>query len=328
MTLSLSTESLLRKAVLNVTGPGGDVGTADFGGAGQAPLSLEQVAEFIELMAAQQVMLPEVRRVTSSASKWQESIIDMGGRIAKPGVEATRLGASDREKPTTGIVEMSTVLLRAEIPVSDEVFEDNVAGQNLVNSIERLIADRFGYDIEDLMVNGDTGSGDPYLAQLDGWLAQATASGNSLDASTYGQDYQEIFQLMLQSVPHRHLRNLRAQGRFYVPQASEFKYRDLLAARGTNLGDLMLTSDNELRYQGILIKGVPSFGILAGAPDTSDFLLCNPMNLYAGFHRAMKFETWRDPREGATSFVVTARVDAKIAVPEATVIAYDVNVEP
>lgn len=327
--MSLSTESLLRKAVLNVTGPGGDVGTADFGGAGQAPLSLEQVSEFIELMAAPQVMLPEVRRVTSSAQKWQESIIDMGGRIAKPGVEANRLAAGDREKPTTGMVEISTVLIRAEIPVSDEVFEDNVAGANLVNSIERLISDRFGYDIEDLMVNGDTtiGGADPYLDLLDGWLKQAEDNGTALDGSTYGQDYQEIFQVMLQSVPHRFLRNLRAQGRFYVPQASEFKYRDLLAARGTNLGDLMLTTDNELRYQGILIKGVPSFGITAGSPDTSKFLLCNPQNLYAGFHRNMKFETWRDPREGATSFIVTARVDAKIAVPEAVVCAFDVNVE-
>ena len=70
-----------------------------------------------------------------------------------------------------------------------------------------------------------------------------------------------------------------------------------------------------------------SFGVTAGSPDTSSFLLCNPNNLYAGYHRAMKFETWRDPREGATSFIVTARVDAEVAVPEATVIATSVNVE-
>ena len=78
------------------------------------------------------------------------------------------------------------------------------------------------------------------------------------------------------------------------------------------------------------ILGCPSLdaGIASGSPDTSAILLTNKNNLYAGFHRNMKFETWRDPREGATSFVVTARVDAKIAVPNATVLAYSVNVEP
>lgn len=321
----LTPEALLQKAVLNVTGPGGDVGTADFGGANQAPLSVEQVTQFIELMSAPQVMLPEVRRVTSSASKWQESIISFSDRITKLGVEATRLAAGDREKPGTDLVEISTILLRAEVPVSDEVFEDNVAGANLVNSLERLIADRFGFDVEDLLINGDTSLNDGSLLDgLDGWLVQAVAGGNTVNGATYGKDYQAIFKALIQGLPQRYLRNLRAQGRFYVPQTTEFEYRDILAARGTALGDLSLTSDNELRYQGILIKGVPAFGI--ANDDTSHILLANPMNLYAGFHRAMKFETWRDPREGATSFIVTARVDAKIAVPAAVAVATDVDV--
>jgi hypothetical protein len=42
----------------------------------------------------------------------------------------------------------------------------------------------------------------------------------------------------------------------------------------------------------------------------------------------MKFETFRDPREGATSFLVTCRVAPNIAVRNATVCATSVNVEP
>jgi HK97 family phage major capsid protein len=325
----LSTEQLLRKALAVTDGNAGAHLTgsgADFGGAGQAPLSVEQVTAFIELMAASQTMLPDVRRVTSSSAKWQESIIDFGARIARPGIEATRLsGTGDytRAKPATGIVEISTVLLRAEVPVSDEVFEDNVAGGGLVNSIERLIADRFGYDIEELLINGDTGSGDAYLALLDGWLAQAQADGTAIDGSTYGKDYQEIFRVLLNSLDDRFKRQLESDWRFYLPQRTVEQYRDLLSSRGTPLGDLMLTGTGELRYQGILIKGVPNFAVTA---DASSILLAHRSNLYAGFHRAMKMETYRDPREGATSFVVTARVDAQVAVPEATVIAYDVDV--
>jgi HK97 family phage major capsid protein len=328
--MALSTEELLRKALVVTDGNQGahltGVG-ADFGAAGQAPLSVEQVTQFIELMAASQVMLADVVTKTSAAAKWQESIIDFGARIARPGVEATRLtnaGDYTFAKPSTGIVELSTVLLRAEIPVSDEVFEDNVAGQGFVQSLERLISDQFGFDIEELFVNGDTISGaDNYLKLLDGWLATAKSDGNAIDGSTYGQDYQEVFRVLLNTLPDRFKRNLEQDGRFYLPKRTEEKYRDILSSRGTALGDLMLTGTGELRYQSIKVVGVPSFGITA---NKSSILLANRNNLYAGYHRNMKFETWRDPREGATSFIVTARVDAKVAVPEATAVAYDVDV--
>ncbi len=325
----LSTEELLRKAVLSATAgdPGALAGsqTSDFDGAGQAPLSVEQVTEFIELLSAGQTMLKDVRQVTSTAAKWQESILDFGGRIAKPGTEATRLSDGDRAKPTTGKVEISTVLLRAEIPVSDETMEDQVAGPRIVNSIQRMIADQFGYDIEDLLVNDDGQAGGTWNSLLPngGWLYNCKTNGNSLDATSYGQDYQEIFRALLEDMPDRFRRGLETDGRFYIPKRTEVKYRDILASRGTALGDMTLTGTGDLVYQGIRIVGVPTFGI---DTNKSYFLLANRNNLYAGFHRAMTFETWRDPREGATSFIATARVDAEVAVPDATCIAYNVDV--
>jgi hypothetical protein len=337
----LSTEQLLRKAVLSVTdGSAGAPANSngDFGGAGEAALSIEQVTQFIELMAAQQVMLTEARTVTSSAAKWNESILDMNGRIMRPGIEAQRLAEGQRRKPATGIVEISTVLGRAEIPVSDETMEDNVAGSNIVASIQRLIADQAGFDVEDLFVNGDTASTDAWLALTNGWLKQATSGGsgagndtpNTFSASSFGQDYQAIFKKMIQTMPKRYLRNLKINGRFYVPVTLEQAWRDVLASRVGALGDLSLTQSNDLTYQGVKIVSAPSFdaGIVAGSPDTCSILLSNNTNLYAGYHRAMKFETFRDPREGATSFIITCRVDPKVAVINATVTATSVDVEP
>jgi len=318
--MSISNEQLLRKATLSST---------DFGGSGEAPLSVAQVDQFIELMSAEQVMLNDVRTVTSTSSKWQESIVDFSSRIARAGTEGSRLGSGDQVKPSTGIVEISTVLLRGEVPVTDEVMEDNVARDNFADSLERTIASRFGYDIEDLMVNGDTASGDSYLAQFNGWLKLAQgAGGNVTAASSYGQDYQEIFKQLLVSLPDRHKRNLAQTGRFYVPKRLEEKYRDILSTRGTPLGDVTLEGNNALKYQGIEIRGVPSFAIASGSPDTGNVLLAHSDNLYAGFRRSMTMETYRDPREGATSFVITARVDAKIAVVGATAVATSVSVEP
>lgn len=315
----ISNDELLRKATLT---------TDDFDGAGEAPLSVEQVREFIKLFSAEQAFLPDVRRVTANAAKWEESIVDFGGRITHSGTEATRLVEGDREKPSTGNVEISTVLLRAEVPVSDETLEDNVAQSGFANDLEVLIADQFGTDVEELLVNGDTSHPtDTYLQLLDGWLVQAqdvSAGGNVVDAATDGQDYQSIFKKLLQSIPNRFKRRLVQDGRFYVPITLEENYRDILSDRGTPLGDMTLTGTGELRYQGILIKGCASIDI--ADDDTSNVLLANRNNLYAGFRRSMTMETWRDPREGATSFVVSARVDGKIAVPAATSVATNVDV--
>lgn len=310
----ISNEDLLRKATLT---------THDFGGENAAPLSIEQVGEFIKLLSVGQTLLSDTRRVTANAQKWVEPILDFNGRITRPGVQGTRLKDQERAKPHTGNVSISTELLRAEVPVSDETLEDNVGGPGLANDLEELIADQFGFDVEDLLLNGDTNSSDPYLALLDGWLVQAQNGGHVVDASGDDQDYQAIFKKLLQSIPQRHKRNLRVDGRFYVPITVEENYRDILSARGTPLGDIMLTGQNELRYQGIQIVGVPTIEV--DEDERTNILLTNRNNLYSAFRRAMTIESFRDPREGATSFIVTARADGKIAIPDAVAIATDVD---
>lgn len=316
--MALSNDELLAKAVFDTTA---------FGGAGEAPLAIEQVTSFIELMTAGQDMLPTVQTKTSAAPKWQESIIDFAGnRIAQPGIQGTR--NSTRSAPGTGIVEMNTVLLRAEVPVVDEVLEDNVAGPALSGSLERLIADQFGYDIEEMLVNAVYNGTTPSttLDLLDGWVKQAKNLGNVVAASSYGEDYQAVFKELILALPDRFKRNIENDGTFYVPKRLVYIYRDILASRETVGGDMYLTQSGDLQYQGIKITGVANLAIASGAPDTSNIILGHKSNFYAGFQRAMKFETFRDPREGAMSFVVTARVDAKIAVPSAVSIATSVNV--
>jgi hypothetical protein len=318
--MGISTEELLQKAVFDTTA---------FGGAGEAPLAIEQVTTFIELMTAGQDMLPLVSTKTSNAPKWQESILDFAARIAKPGVQGVRLTTGDRSIPVTGLVEMNTVLLRAEIPVADEVWEDNVAGQALRGSLETLIADRMGFDVEELMVNGDLSSGDAYLALLDGWVVQATNDGNVVSASADGQDYMSIFRKLKLALPNRFKRRIEVDGAYFVPTVVETLYRDLLSNRETaSLGDLSLTTANILQWQGIPVVGVANLAVTAGTPDTSNFILGHKQNFYAGYQRRITAETFRDPREGAMSFVLTARVDAKIAVPSAVAIATSCNVEP
>ncbi len=316
--MTTKNETYLKKAILTTT----DLGTG-------ATLNPEQADEFLRLAIAPQVMLPEVRTVRSSATKWQEAKIDFGSRILRPGVEGERLTYEERAKPTTGYVEISTVLVKGEVPISDEVMEENVEREGFADTIVQMVAEGSGRDLEELFIRGDTGSPDGYLAQLNGWLKQAEvgAGAHVYDAAADGQDYQSIFKKLLLALPDQYKRDIENM-RFYVPVRLEEIYRDQLSARGTPLGDQTLQGKTPLTYQGIKIRGVPLFPIAPGASDTSKVLLTHRLNLYAGYRRQIRLETYRDPREGATSFIVTARADAKIAVIPATALAYNVNVEP
>jgi HK97 family phage major capsid protein len=338
--MPLSNEELLLKAESNTSQLGhfGAAGAND----GLAPLSLEQADEFIRLMTVGQSMLKDVKVVTNPANKWEQPIIEFSGRITKnnaqhANLEGERLTNAERSKPSTGKLILSSHLLRAEVPITDEVFEDVAARADFRESLTALIADRVGNDIEDLLLNGDTAHPtDTYLTQMDGWIKQAKTAGSGAgnatvhvyNASADGQDYQAIFRRLLIDMPDRFKRNLESDGRFYVPQRLVEKYRDQLSARGTAMGDMMLTQGGELKYQGILIKPVVTLATTAGSPDTSHVLLTNRNNLFAGFRRQVTFETWRDPREGVTSFIVSARVDGKVAIRDACSVATNVDIEP
>jgi HK97 family phage major capsid protein len=319
--MPLSNQELLQKATLS---------TADFGTAGvTAPFTIEQVDEFIRLAITPQVLLPEVRNVRSDAVKWQESKIDFASRIMRPGTEGVRLADVDRAKPTTGVVEISTVLIRGEVPVTDEVMEDQVERAGFADTLMAMIAEAVGRDVEELMIAGDVAvvGTDPYLGLFDGWLkkARTLAGAHLYNAAADGQDYQAIFSRLLQMIPDKYKRVL-TDFRYYLPMRTTEKYRDMLSRRGTPMGDLMLAGNGELTYQTIPIRGVPLIPITAGGTDTSYILLTNPRNLYAGWHRAIRLEKWRDPREGVTSFVITARVDAEIGNVGATAVASNVDV--
>jgi hypothetical protein len=110
----------------------------------------------------------------------------------------------------------------------------------------------------------------------------------------------------------------------------EQAWRDILASRVGALGDLSPHAVERPDVPGHQDRVGPDLRRWhrAGSPDTAAILLSANSNLYAGYHRAMKFETFRDPREGATSFIITCRVDPKVAVINATVTATSVNVEP
>jgi hypothetical protein len=53
-------------------------------------------------------------------------------------------------------------------------------------------------------------------------------------------------------------------------------------------------------------------------------ILIHPSNIYVGFHRRVRIERWRDPREMCTYFIPSVRFAVAIADPNAAVLAYNI----
>lgn len=312
---------LLAKSALTT----GSLGTL---AGGTGVLAPEQAAKFLQIAVQQQVIAPDANVVVHTAPKWQQPKAFFGGRVLAAGTESTRLSSGQQANPTLQNVEISTNLLRGEVPVSDEFLEDNIEREGFADTLMELIASAVGRDLEELYIRGDTTSTDTYLAVLNALIfAFQQAGTHTVSATPIGQDYQTLFLTMLEAMPIQFRRD-PTQLRFYVPVTVADGYRNQIASRGTPLGDEYLMGSRPLAYGGVPVLPVPMM-IGTGVGNNTDagnkILLTHPKNIYIGFRRQVRIETFRDPREGTTSFVVTVRTDVKLGHIDASVIATNVT---
>jgi HK97 family phage major capsid protein len=299
-------------------------------------LSPTQFRTFLRMVMDQSVLVGESRQETSLSTKFEVPRISLNDRLLRNGTEAQRLADVDRKKPVTGLVTLSTALFKGEVLAADEFFEDNVEQAAAADTLMTMIAEAVGRDVEEIAIKSDTtrtGGEDSTLDQFDGILKSyqtGLPAGQRIDASAIGTAT-DLFRTMIEALPAKYRRSY-AKLRFYVPTVVADSYHDELTERGTPLGD-SATTDNlipTLRYRGVPIVGVP---LLSGIDDVngsevdySTFAwLTDPKNTIFGWHRRVRIERFRDPREGATSFLPTVRFDVKHADPSYGVLASSVD---
>lgn len=326
----------IQKAVL--TSPDFDgVTTPGLGGY----LSPQQVLTFLRLAIDETVIMNEARIETDINPKFEVPRISMNDRILRPGTQATRVLEADRVKPATGLMSLSTVLLKGEVPVSDEVFEDQVERGALADTIMEMVAQAVGRDVEEIAIKSDTvrdpGGTDPaadaVLDLLEGLVKSATTNfvtAQKVDCSALTTP-EAVFRKMLEALPDKYRRQYTAL-RYYTSITVKDRYHDSLTKRGTALGDTATTSNltESLAYRSIPVRGVP---LLSGASTVNGAainyskyaFLTDPRNIVFGFQRRIRIERFRDPREGATSILPTLRFDVDWANPEASVMGYGID---
>jgi len=286
-------------------------------------LNPEQSNRFIRKLIEQPTLLRQARTVTMSAPQRNINKLQFANRIMKPATSGTALSQSDRSKPVTEQVNLNTKEVIAEVRLPYDVIEDNIERGNIgthteggnpeadggiKDTIMTLIAERAALDLEELALLGDTSSGDPYLALLDGYLQLATS--NTVDAGTAAIS-KDVFKQMCQALPDQYMRN-RAQMRHFASVDNEIAYRDTLADRETAMGDANIQGMNPVFAHGIRVEPASLM------PETH-VLMTNPMNLIWGVQRQIHVETDKDIKSREYIIVLTTRVDFQIEEPDATV---------
>jgi len=291
--------------------------------AGGGLLQPAQAQKFIRILIAESVILKQGTVVPMKSPKQLIEKIRFGSRILRPGAEATALPAGDRVKPDLSKVELDAQLFKAEVRLNNEVLEDSIERGALRQTIMQLLGEAISRDMDEVIVSGDTASGDPFLAKLDCILKQTTS--NVVDAGVQNTS-KAIFRDMLKSMPSEFLRN-KKQMRFFTSVDSEIDYRDSLAERATVVGDKFLEQDAPVAYSGVPVVDVPLFPENLGAGNNcTNAVLTDPKNVNIGVWRNIRIETDKDISEGVLIIVATLRFDVKFAEETAVVKAINIKV--
>ena len=209
----------------------------------------------------------------------------------------------------------------AEVNLPYEVLEDNIEGGAIDNTrfqatVLDKLAERIRIDIEDVMINGDTGSGDAFLAERDGVLKLTTSnvvnnSGAALDAVTFNE--------MVQTLPDKFKRVIQRY-KFYVAHNKALQYMMQVAQRQTGLGDAVLVGGQGVNFAPF---GIPMTGV-ASMP-SAQALMIDPSNILFGVQRNMRLEFAKDTRERVLIMVFTMRFDFKLEQEDMVVKATNIG---
>ncbi len=249
----LSNEEILEKAAIT---------TADIASAGK--LNDAQADRFIDFVIDVTGLQGRVRVVRFRNDKLDIDKIGVGKRVAVPKKEAKDPGL--RRKINTSKVTIQPEEIMVPWEISDEFVAENLEGEEVEDTIMRLMATQLSNDLEELYIQGDKlgpvrfendlvdgGSStdvvvDTYLKLQEGWLKRAGAS-HIVDNDGANVSHQ-IFSDMIVEMPSKFKRNKRNL-KFFISDTTEQLFRNNLASRATGLGDQAATSEMNMLPFGI-----------------------------------------------------------------------------
>lgn len=318
MTTMFSNLSLLQKADLALAELTSTGNTATTGG----KLLPETAQKFMRILIDESKLLKLATVVPMKSEKAEIPKIRFASRILRAGQEATALSQADRSKPNLSNVELDSKLFKAEVRLPDEVLEDNIEKDQFKATIMQLMGEAISRDMDEIAVQGDTTSTDPFLAQFNGILKAATS--NVVDAAGAPLT-KAVLRDMLKAMPKPFIRN-KDLLRFLTSIDAKIDLTDHLGNRQTSAGDSLTFDGGQCKYQGVVVDDVPLFPENLGIGlNYTNAVLTDPKNVTAGIWRQIKMETDKDVSAGVVIIVATLRFDVKYA--EETAVVKGINVK-
>lgn len=213
-------------------------------------LNPAQSDRFIDFVIDETVLKDNARVVRFRNETLDIDKIGIGKRVAVPKAEAADPGV--RRGVTTSKISLTPSEIMVPFEIGDTFREINIEGEDVEETIIRLMATQFANDLEELYVTGnklgpavlegdilDGGSTtqyilDSYLALVNGWQLLAE-SGNVVDAGGTNIGL-SLFSKALRAMPTKFRRNKSALRWFMSPDLWQI-YLEKLSTRATALGD-------------------------------------------------------------------------------------------
>lgn len=238
-------------------------------------------------------------------------------QILNPGVEATALLSAQRSKPAFSKTTLEAKEYRGQVTISDEFFEDNVEEEDMRNTIEAMMREKVGLELEELAWNGDTASANPFLATLDGFRVQAVSNINNAAGSTTNKG---VFKNVLKQMPSQYMRD-RSRMMHFTSIDSKLDFEDSIGNRATQLGDQQFSPNlGRIYISGSEVVDVPVLPEDLGVGNNeTQMIFCDPKNMALGIYRNRTFKSQADIVAGVIHLVVTLRIDYKYINEEAVI---------
>lgn len=286
-------------------------------------LNRQQFNRFYRKVIDSPTILNDSRTVVMNHDAMKIEKIGFGQRVLHPGQEGVALSDNQRSVPTTSTVNLDAKEVIAEVNITYDTLENNIEKDGLYDTIMDMLAERVSLDLEELIINGDTESDDPYLAILNGIRQKAKSHVVDMGGKPVTK---ELFKQLYGAVPAKYMRN-PAAWRYYVSHANELEWKDQLAARGTALGDAQQTGSTIAPAYGVPVKGIAMLQQYQNdEKDVNDAFLLHPRNILFGMSRNIRVEVDKDIRERKFIVVLTAKVDAQFEEEDA--VAKAINIDP
>ena len=283
-------------------------------------LQTQQAKQFMILAIEEPVMLGQVAVTPMTGPVEERDKMRFSGRVLRAGAEATALPLAARAVPALSLFNLTSVLYKAEVRITDEVLEDQIERGTFKNTVTAELAKAIGRDMEHVAINGDTTTvvtdlETQLLSTQDGWLALVNAH------TVAGGDAQlnsDLLRNALTTLPQEWRRD-RSMLRYFTNTFAEIRYTDDERGRMDGAGTRIHDGNWTPHYMKVPVVGVDMFPDNIGALSRTAVILSNPKNLVVGFQRKVKVELDRDVTAGVTIVVATVRFAVACAETDAAV---------